>query len=502
MNRSKVLSALKEANKVYDVVVIGGGASGLGVALDAVTRGYSTVLLEKVDFAKGTSSRSTKLLHGGVRYLAQGNIRLVLEALKERGRIMKNAHTMVSNRVFALPVYQYWEIPFYLIGLKLYDILSGKWSLGKSNYISRSKAIELMPNLKTTGLKGAIQYHDGQFDDAELAISIARTAMDYGAQVLNHAEVTKVDKEESMFQVSFKDGLTSEEYSLQCKSLVNATGVFVDDILQMEKKDKKSIIAPSQGIHLVVDRSFWPSDRALMLPKTSDGRVLFGVPWHDKVMLGTTDTPVSKVSFEPRPLEEEIQFVLDTAKNYLTRAPEKKDVKSLFAGLRPLVAPEDEEKNTKEISRGHKVLVSPNQMITIIGGKWTTYRKMAEDVVDKAIQIGLLSQKSCETYDLKIHDKNTEKLQQIQSENQEWVSQLHPDFPYTVADVVYAIRHDMACTIEDVLSRRIRLLFLDAQGAFEVSPLIGEILQRELGGGYDMESDLKSFMAIQSRYLI
>nr|WP_236975769.1 glycerol-3-phosphate dehydrogenase/oxidase [Membranihabitans maritimus] len=496
MDRKAFLEKLRTGEKEYDVIVIGGGATGLGIAVDAASRGFSTVLLEKTDFAKGTSSRSTKLAHGGVRYLAQGNIKLVLEALKERGLMRQNAPNMVTNQCFAVPLYQWWEIPFYFIGLKIYDLLSGKRSFGKSQFIRRGKALEAMPGISKSGLKGAILYHDGQFDDALLAVALAKTAVREGALVLNHAEVVEIDKVKDQFVLTVRESLDDSYFTLRSKTLFNATGVFTDDILSMENSSSKPIIAPSQGIHLVVDSSFWRSDWALMIPKTSDGRVLFGVPWNGKVLLGTTDTPVQKPIEEPIALDREIDFILATADHYLDRKPGREDVLSIFAGLRPLVAPREAGKSTKEISRGHKILMSEDKMITIIGGKWTTYRKMAEDAINEAIASGLIEARECRTKNLAIEE--IKRPLYDEGKNEGGCS----GFELTKGDIRQVIREEMACTIEDVLARRIRILFLDARAAIAMAPIVSEVLQEQLGDQYNAGEDLAHFIKLAESYLV
>ncbi|MCL4140574.1 UNVERIFIED_CONTAM: hypothetical protein GTU68_067404, partial [Idotea baltica] len=381
----------------WDVIVIGGGASGLGTALDAASRGFKTLILEKYDFAKGTSSRSTKLVHGGVRYLQQGDISLVLEALHERGLMLQNAPHLVRNLSFIIPNYEWWGGPFYTIGLKMYDMMAGKLGLGPSKSLSQEETIESIPTILQEGLRGGVVYHDGQFDDARMAISLALTCADHGGTVLNYMDVVGIikDKVDLVDGVKVKDRESGRVYNLKAKAVVNATGVWADEVMQMDNPNAKDMIRPSQGVHLVLDKSFLQSERAIMIPHTSDGRVLFAVPWHNRVIVGTTDTLVDHAEAEPRALEEEIEFILKTARTYLTKAPKRSDVKSIFAGLRPLAAPQGDDKSTKEISRHHKILISLSGLITITGGKWTTYRKMGEDAIDKAVILaGLPDRKS------------------------------------------------------------------------------------------------------------
>ncbi|WP_117880178.1 glycerol-3-phosphate dehydrogenase/oxidase [Aureibaculum luteum] len=487
-----------QTNKKWDVIIIGGGATGLGIALDSVTRGYKTLLLEQIDFAKGTSSRSTKLVHGGVRYLAQGNIDLVREALYERGLMLKNASHLVSNQSFIIPNYNLWDRLKYTVGLKLYDFLAGKLSFGKSVGISKKKTTLRLTTIKPDKLKGGVVYHDGQFDDSRLAINIAQTSIEKGATILNYCKVTGLlkDDEGIVNGVIAHDIETDKSYKLNGRVVINATGVFTDEVLQMDDNKAKNIVRPSQGIHLVLEKSFLPGNDAIMIPKTDDGRVLFLVPWHDKVVVGTTDTLLDSHSLEPKPLEKEVDFIIDTANRYLNKKVSKKDVLSIFAGLRPLAAPKDNSEKTKEISRSHKIIVSSSELITITGGKWTTYRRMAQDTVNKAISLGKLPNETCKTKDQLIHGalENVDRsnhlyiygtdqvhIEQLIKNEPELGEKLHPKLSFTKAEVVWAVRNEMARTIEDVLARRVRMLFLDARAAISSAPLVAEILAKELG---------------------
>ncbi len=389
IKREGLVSEIADPEKVWDLIVAGGGATGLGVALDAASRGYKTLLLEQSDFAKGTSSRSTKLVHGGVRYLAQGNIGLVIEALRERGILLQNAPHLVRNESFIIPNYSWSSSIFYSVGLSVYDLLAGRRSFGRSRLISRSELIRRIPNIQQKGLKSGVLYHDGQFDDARLAVSLALTALEQGATLLNYVRITGLTKEGNRISgVLARDLETGRMYTLKAKVVINATGVFVDELLGMDAPGSRPLVRPSQGIHLVFDKSFLGPQDALMIPKTKDGRVLFAIPWHDRMLVGTTDTPLDAHQLEPRALEEEIRFILEAAAGYLTRTPTRKDVRSVFAGLRPLAAPQNEKEKTKEISRSHKLIVSDSGLVTITGGKWTTYRQMAEDTVNQAIVYG------------------------------------------------------------------------------------------------------------------
>jgi len=519
-DRTLLVQSISDPKKVWDIIVVGGGATGLGTALDAASRGYQTLLLEQADFAKGTSSRSTKLVHGGVRYLAQGDISLVREALHERGLLLKNAPHLVKNLSFVIPNYRWWEGLFYTIGLGVYDLLAGKLSFGRTRHISKKQILADLPGINSKGLYGGVVYHDGQFDDSRLAINLAQTCLEQGATVLNYFRVTGLTKndQQKISGVSAVDIETGAAYQLKAKVVINATGVFVDELLQMDKPEDRPIVRPSQGVHVVIERSFMPSNDALMIPKTEDGRVLFVVPWHDKLVVGTTDTPIEAHSLEPVALDAEIHFILNTAAKYLTKAPTRKDVLSVFAGLRPLAAPQNDSSQTKEISRSHKLIVSPSGLITITGGKWTTYRKMGEDTVDKAIQIGGLKPESCKTKDMPIHGSLhgldwDDHLYFYGSDLDEMLSavegaperkeKLHPKYEYLQVQVIWAVRHEMARTVEDVLARRIRLLFLDAKAAIEAAPLVAVLMASELKKDTNWEREqVRLFNKIADNYLL
>ena len=495
-DRTNLIDEAKQVDE-FDVIVIGGGSTGLGIALDSVTRGYKTLLLEQLDYAKGTSSRSTKLVHGGVRYLAQANISLVREALKERGLLEQNAPHLVKNQTFLIPNYKWWEGAYYTLGLKAYDFLAGKLSLGASKHVSKDETIRKLPTIQKDKLKGSVSYRDGQFDDSRLAVNIAQTAIEKGGLLLNYFKVKNLTKDanDKVSGVIAIDQETQKEHTFKGKSVINATGVFADDILQMDKPGAKKRIQPSQGVHLVFDKSFLPSEDAIMIPKTDDGRVLFAVPWHDKVIVGTTDVMVDKHSTEPNATEKEVDFILETFNRFIEKKATREDIKSIYAGLRPLAAPEDETGKTKEISRGHKILVSDTGLISITGGKWTTYRKMAEDTLDKVIELGKLTKKACVTETLSIHGAmETEErnnhlyvygtdqahLHKLISEDSSLGEKVHPDLEYLNVEVLWAARHEMARTVEDVLARRVRVLFLDAKKSIEMAPKVAEILAKEL----------------------
>jgi glycerol-3-phosphate dehydrogenase len=502
MKRDDMIAAVRDRQgrgEPWDVIVIGGGATGAGVAVDAASRGFSVLLLEREDFAKATSSRSTKLVHGGVRYLEQGNVALVMEALKERGVLRQNAPHLVHEVPFIVPNYSWWEGPFYGIGLKLYDLLAGKYGFGHSKILSREEALERLPTLQQDGLMGGVIYRDGQFDDSRLLIHLLQTAVDHGATVLNYTPVVELHKNENGFidGVVAVDSETSERFTLQARVVVNATGIFTDEIRRMDNANARTMVAPSQGIHLVLHRSFLPGDTAVMVPHTSDGRILFAIPWHGHTVLGTTDTPIDQPCYEPLPFEQEIDFVLETAGRYLSRAPRREDVLSVYAGIRPLVkaAGPDAEK-TSTLSRGHTIHIDRSGLLTIVGGKWTTYRHMAEDTMNHAITVGKLADRPCVTKDLHVHGylegvdpqghlwvygSDAEAIKALAGESEEMGRRLHPDLPYIAAEVVWAAREEMARRVEDVLARRTRALFLNARAAIAMAPEVAGLLSRELG---------------------
>lgn len=512
MNRDFFIEKLNET-QIWDFIVIGGGATGLGIAVDASSRGYSVLLLEQSDFAKGTSSRSTKLIHGGVRYLAQGNIGLVYEALRERGILMKNVPHLVKPQTFIIPCYNYFQKIKYWIGLKLYDWMSAGLSLGTSISLDREQVIERLPNIKTKGLIGGIEYYDAQFDDARLAINLAQTAAEHGAVVLNYYKVTSLIKSNGKISgVTAVDIVNNKSYSLNAKSVINATGVFVDDILQLDEALQKRLVRVSQGVHLVVDRSFSKTNDAVLIPKTSDGRVLFVVPWNQHVLLGTTDTPVDNTSMEPVAMKLEINFILENVAHYLIRPPQRKDVLSVFAGLRPLSATASAS-STKEISRGHKLIVSHSGLITITGGKWTTYRIMAEHVVNKAVEVCGFRKIKSRTIEIKIHgyvDKtisvfgsDEEKINEIIQQNPSLDKPLSDQFSYKEAHIVWAVRNEMALRVEDVLARRTRILFLDAKVAIELAPRVAAIIAKELNRDEQwISSQINEFTQLAQQYVV
>ena len=519
MQRSEMFRRLRTRTEPWDMIIVGGGATGVGVAIDAATRGYDTLLLEQSDFGKGTSSRSTKLVHGGVRYLEQGNVSLVMEALKERGLLLENAPHLVRNLGFVVPNYDWWEAPFYGIGLKLYNLLAGKYGFGTSRILSREETLEKLPTIKTGGLRGGVIYFDGQFDDSRLLINLAATAAEQGAVLLNYTPVTALTKDAEGFVdgVRFHDFETGEEFEQRAKVVVNATGPFTDALRRMSEPAAEPMVEPSQGIHLVFDRSFLPGDSAIMVPHTSDGRVMFAIPWHGHTLVGTTDTPITEAVLEPVAMEQEVEFILQTASLYLAKPPSRSDVLSVFAGIRPL-ARSGQSGNTAALSRGHTLRIEDSGMITVTGGKWTTYRHMAEDCVNQAATLARLPEKPCVTAHLNIHGfhASSEKLGHLrvygsdapavaalEANGSGWGERLHSALPYTAAEIVWAVREEMARTLEDVLARRTRALFLNARAALEMAPRAADLLARELGRDEPWRNhQLAAFRDVARNYLL
>jgi glycerol-3-phosphate dehydrogenase len=498
MDRAVMMGLARERSAPWDVVVIGGGATGAGIAVDAATRGLDVLLLEREDFGKGTSSRSTKLVHGGVRYLEQGNISLVMEALKERGILRQNAPHLVHDLAFVVPNYSWWEAPFYGIGMKVYDLLAGKYGFGKSRILSREETLERLPTIQTEGLRGGVMYYDGQFDDSRLLIHLMMTAAENGATLLNYAEVTGVTKGEDGFinGVSIHDRESGVRWDAAAKVVVNATGIFTDETRRLCEPDAQTMIAPSQGIHLVFDRSFLTGETAIMVPHTSDGRVMFAIPWHEHTLVGTTDTPIDSPSYDPVAFEQEIEFILETASLYLSHPPTRADILSVYTGIRPLVKAGAAPGKTSALSRDHTIHVDGSGLLTIVGGKWTTYRKMAEDAVDHAVTLGSLAETPCRTQTLHIHGYSEDVdgltslgvygsdagiIEDMGKADPELARQLHPALPYLAAEVVWAVREEMARTLDDVLGRRLRALFLNTEAALAMAPAVAELMAKELG---------------------
>lgn len=504
----------------FDLVIVGGGATGCGLALDAAARGFRVALFEAEDFAKGTSSRATKLLHGGVRYLAQGDVGLVREALHERTAVLHNAPHLASRLPFVMPGYRWWESGFYGTGLKAYDLLAGSRSLGDTEFLSAARTRTLLPNVRAQGLAGGVRYWDAQFDDARLAVTLARTAAARGAVVLNHAPVTGLLREGGQVR-----GVQLGPRTVRAHCVVNATGIWVDALRDMDREPgaptRPPMVAPSQGVHLVVDRAVWPGGHALLVPKTRDGRVLFAVPWLGKTILGTTDTPRERVEYDPLPLAEEVAFILDESARYLTRPPTRADVRSVWVGMRPLVRPPDDEGgDTKALSREHTVLIGRSGLVTVTGGKWTTYRAMAEDVLQRCMARGLLAPRPSgvtaalpllgaaeggpaisEAPGAHLYGSEAETLSALPGATRVlWRDPESGAAALTEAMVRFAARHELAASVEDVLARRSRLLFLDAAEAARQADGVAAILVDELGPSFDAAASAASFKALAARY--
>ncbi len=520
-SRSEKLTLLEDR---FDVLIVGGGATGLGIAVDAATRGYRTALVEAGDFAQATSSRATKLVHGGVRYLASGQLPLVYEALRERKVMLSNAPHLVHPLPFVTPAYKWFDMPFYGAGLKLYDMLSGSSSLGPTKILSARETRERIPGIATTGLKGSVMYHDGQFDDARLALALARTAEDHGALVLNYVRCTELIKREGKTcGARVQDKETGQSHTMSAAAVINATGIFVDGLRQQDTPGLGPLLSVSRGTHLVVAADFLQPDgrgqaNAIMVPKTEDGRIVFAIPWLGKVVIGTTDLPATKVEMEPGHEASEIDFLLETINPYLSRPVVRADILSIFSGLRPLVT--GNHANTSQLSREHHIDSSASGMVTVAGGKWTTYRRMAEDALNFASKSGLLPPKECVSKRIKLrgapapaeakvpqahplsqYGTDAFAVDKLSEDDPSLAGLLDEALPYTLAEVVYAVREEMARTIEDVLSRRTRALLLDARAAQRAAPLVAEAMARELGYGRDwIETQLATFNQLARRF--
>ena len=539
MKRDESIQALADAGEVWDVLVVGGGATGLATALDAAARGFRTALVERDDFGKGTSSRSTKLIHGGFRYLKQGNVPLVMESLHERGLLLRNAPHIVRPLSFVVPTYRWWEAPFYMAGLKLYDALAGSLGIAPADLLNPAETVELIPTIETDRLTGGVQYYDGQFDDARLAVCMARTISGLGGVVANHVKVESFLKSGGRIEgVVARDLESDEELKIRAKVTINATGVFTDELRRIDDAGADGMMMTSQGVHIVLDRVFLPGDSAIMIPKTDDGRILFAIPWQDRVVIGTTDTPLPEPMPEPRARPDEIAFLIEHAGRYLTKDPTKSDVLSVFAGLRPLVKAGD-GRDTSKLSRNHRIVVSDSGLVTITGGKWTTCRRMAEDTIDQAIKVGGLERRPEATTELRLHGapgmarhrpsvralaepcpalrtdtrdvdhdwrdygEDAAELAALVQNDPTLGERLHPDLPYCGAEIVHGARHEMARDLEDVLSRRTRALLLDAEAACEIAPRVAALLAAELGRDKAWElAELKSFAELAAGYRI
>jgi glycerol-3-phosphate dehydrogenase len=519
MKRDEMLKQARERVQPWDLILVGGGATGAGVAVDAASRGYATLLLEQHDFGKGTSSRSTKLVHGGVRYLEQGNVSLVMEALHERGLLRQNAPHLVSELACVVPSYTWWEGPFYGMGLKLYELLVGKYGFGKSRQISKEETLQRLPNVNPDGLTGGVVYYDGQFDDTRLLINLIATAAEQGATLLNYAKVTELLKGSDgvVNGVSWQNIETAETFTAQARVVVNATGTFIDSVRRLAEPDAAQIMVPSQGAHLVFDRSFLPGDSAILVPHTKDGRVMFAIPWHGHTLVGTTDTPLKETSLEPVALDKEIDFILETAGLYLEKRPARSDILSVFAGIRPL-AKSGEGANTAALSRDHVIHIDKSGLLSITGGKWTTYRNMAQGCVDQAATLADLPERPCLTRTLNIHGYHTHAdgfgslsfygsdapaIRKLITDDATLGRQLDSQLPYVEAEVVWAARAEMARTVEDVLGRRTRALFLNAKAAMRMAPRAAKIMAGELSKDEKWQSDqVKMFNQTAGGYLV
>lgn len=499
----------------WDVLIIGGGATGLGSAVEAASRGYRTVLIERADFAKGTSSRSTKLVHGGVRYLEQMNITLVLDALQERGHMLANAPHLVHDLSFVVPVYDLLGLPYYGFGLKVYEMLSGKLSFGPSKMLSKESTRHMLPGVRAEGLRGGVLYHDGQFDDSRYAVALLRTFEDLGGVAINYVEATGlIEANGRTAGVHARDVETGTLFDLRAKVVINATGVFTEHILEMDD-DRETLLAVSQGSHFVLPHDFLPGDHALMIPKTSDGRVLFAIPWHNATVVGTTDEAVDRASVEPHAMQKERSFLLEHIARYLGRRPAPEQIRSMWSGLRPLVRKGGA--STSKLSRDHSILISKSGLVTVTGGKWTTYRRMGEDAINRAAESAGLAKAPSRTRTLRLHGWSQEvpaaesdrvygsdlpQLQQISDNNNALNELIHPRLPYRMREVVWAARDEMARTVEDVLARRTRALFLDARAAMEAAPAVADVLARELGRSEEWKArDLESFLSVARGYV-
>jgi glycerol-3-phosphate dehydrogenase len=514
--REALVERVRRRERPWDLLVIGGGATGAGVAVDAASRGYEVLLLEQADFGKGTSSRSTKLIHGGVRYLQQGNVALVLDSLRERGRLMRNAPHLVRPLDLVVPAYAWWERPYYAAGLTLYDALAGRARVGRSRRLSREEVLARLPTLEREGLRGGVAYRDAQFDDARLLLALVRTAADHGALALNRARVAALCRDGAgrIDGVVFRDEESGETHEVHGRVVVNATGPFSDAVRRLDEPRSEPLLAPSQGVHVTLPAAALPDGTALLVPRTSDGRVLFAVPWHGRVIAGTTDTAIDEIALEPEPRPGEIEFILDTAKRYLLRAVGRADVCAVFTGIRPLVR--GSTRATAALDRDHTIVVSTAGLLTITGGKWTTYRRMAEDTVDRAIALAGLPQRPCRTRDLAIHGKDpaaerhgalaphgsdAPALAALIAARPVLGERLHPRLPYVAGEIVWAARHEMARTLDDVLSRRLRATVLDVRAALEAAPAAVELLAAELGRDAAWSrSQLADFAAVAERH--
>jgi glycerol-3-phosphate dehydrogenase len=513
--RSKALESLQGE---FDVLIIGGGATGLGIAVDAATRGYRIALVEAGDFAQATSSRATKLVHGGVRYLASGQIHLVYEALHERAVMLRNAPHLVQSLAFVLPAYKWIDLPFYGIGLKIYDLLSGKSSMGPTHILGRKQTQQRLPNINGANLSGSILYHDGQFDDARLALALARTAEDHGAVVLNYVRSKSFLKEAGRIVGAVVEDIeTGAETTVRAKVVINATGIFVDDLRKEDNPSIPKLLSVSRGTHIVVAASVLAGETAIMVPKTEDGRVIFAIPWSGRVVIGTTDIAATDVEMEPGHQESEIEYLMQHINPYLASPIQRSDILSIFSGLRPLVT--GKSATTSKLSREHHIDVSPTGLITIAGGKWTTYRRMAEDALNFAISHQMLPKQPCRTREIRIHGapipgapaagplsrygSDAEEISLLMAADPALTATVDTELPFRIAEVVYAVRHEMARTVEDVLSRRMRALLIDAKAAWRAAPVVASVMAKELGRSPEWEQQqIAAFQKLATEFYL
>lgn len=525
ISRAELFARARSSAEPFDLLIVGGGATGLGAAVDAAARGYRVCLVERDDFAKGTSSRSTKLVHGGVRYLKQGNIALVRDALRERSRLARNAPHLVRETGFLIPNHRWWERVMYGVGLKFYDMLAGAANFNRSRWLSRDESLALVPEVASTELCGGVLYFDGQFDDARLAINLAQTAVDLGAVILNYCACVRLLKKGGrVVGAVVSDAETGDEFEIRARAVINATGVFVDGVRSLDEPGVAPLVAASRGIHLVVAKEFLAGDTALMVPKTADGRVFFAVPWHDRVVLGTTDVPTTRIDAEPRASREEIDFILEHAGRYLAKKPTQADVLSVFAGLRPLVKA-GSGSSTASLSRDHTIVVSRSGLVSITGGKWTTYRKMAADVIDQAATVAGLPRVACATAELSLrgaslastrsdaaakdatryalYGADAAGIDELARSDVALDSLLHPALPYRKAEVIWHVRCEMARTVEDVLARRTRALLLDAKASIAAAPAVAQLLAGEFGLGAEwQQQQVDHYTALARGYVL
>jgi glycerol-3-phosphate dehydrogenase len=530
MNRPHRLNSLQQAN-AFDLLVIGGGATGCGIAVDAASRGLAVALIDKNDLAEGTSSRSTKLIHGGVRYLEMAvkhldaaQYHLVKEGLDERGTFLNNAPHLAERVALVTPLYRWFDVPYVFAGLLLYDLMAGKKGIGNSRLISRQEALRRFPMLKADGLKAGVVYYDGQFNDSRMAVTLALTAQKNGAVVANHVEALALLKDQGkVCGARVRDSISGDEFSIKARGVINATGPFVDRLRQLDEPAAAPILKASTGIHIVLSQRFAPPEAGLMIPKTDDGRVLFIMPWQGHTLIGTTEA-ASEIVDHPPAKEEESGYLLRHINRYFNLAVTRSDVKSVWSGLRPLVqAPQTT--NTAQLVREHLIEVSASGLLTVAGGKWTSYRRMAEEAVDRAIQTYLLGPaRACYTKTLllvgaehfhaqaeasliasfalaadvanRIHHAYGDQAERVGELVRSGLSaRLHPDHPYLEAEVIYAARHEFANRAIDVLTRRLSLALLDNAAAIATLPRVIELMAGELGWNHQRcDEELSSGM--------